>query len=151
MTVSVIPDLLEVSRWLAAEIAGEVRGIQEVRLGIHEAIGETPACEVVAIGGPLQLPTDGSGPSLDWWSWQLVLYDALGKMADRDETETELLPIACEIYNLLRDEGIDTTAGGLVSRLKPGRLELDVTIRNGRPYRTAAAEVLAGVLPPLHR
>ena len=70
---------------------GEVAsGIQEVRLGIHEAIAETPACEVVAIGGPLQLPTDGSGPSLDWWSWQLVLYDALGEMvADRDETETE--------------------------------------------------------------
>ena len=153
MIPDLIPNLLEVSRALAQVVEAlqldGTQALREVRLGINESFPFTPACEVVAMGGPFELPSEGSGTSLNWYSWQLVLYTDLEVNTSR--AEEELLPVAEALWKRLRDPDWDDTLGGLVQRAKPRTLELDVTIRNGRHYRTAAVEVVAGAIPPLHR
>lgn len=154
VTAELVPNLLGISEWLRRVVLGlEVGGhrpVKEIRIGIDSSIPGTLACQVIALGGPVQLPTDGSSTSLDWWKWSLVLFSLVEPNTDR--AERELLPVAQELYLQLRNGQLDTTAARLVQRIKAGTLHFDVVSRgDGRSYRTAEVEVLAGVIPPLHR
>jgi hypothetical protein len=117
---------------------------KQVFIGLMQAFPTTPACEVIPEDGNLQTLAAGASMQLESARFSVVFYSAL--QANLPADEQELIPLVEAFIDALTHPDFDYTLGGLVEDVMPTRYSFDIVNRNGRWYRYAAIEVVAGDL-----
>ena len=136
-------DLLGIAEALKG-VGANIEGVAVAALGVNQSFPQTPALEVILADGTLQTLAAGGPSQLQNVRVQVVFYVAM--TANLETDERDIVPLVEGFINAVTAGDFDYTLGGRVEDVRPVRFSFDILNRNGRFYRYAAVELVAGDL-----